>query len=95
MAAVNGLPATWVELPPSLASLSVEEAEALARPRPSSPWWTGFRWDRRGGVGPTKTLFLPQARAQSVPTSRLVLAGTGRNVLALHSRPPSLPTPAN
>ena len=48
-----------------------------------------------GRGGPTKTLFLPQARAQSVPTSRLVLAGTGRNVLALHSRPPSLPTPAN
>ena len=43
-----------------------------------------------GRGGPTKTLFLHQARAQSVST-RLALTRTRREVFALHSRPATLP----
>ena len=94
LAAVNELSAPWVDLPPGTADqLSVEEVEILGLTTVFTVV-DGLSVGLLGRGGPTKTLFLPQARAQSVPTSRLVLAGTRHEVLALHSRPPSLPTPA-
>ena len=90
LAAINELPAPWVDLPPGTADqLSVEEVEILGLTTVFTVV-DGLSVGLLGRGGPSKTLFLTEARAESVPT-RLALTRSRREVLSLHSRPPTLP----
>ena len=89
LAAVNKLPAPWVDLPPGTADqLSMEEVEILGLTTVFTVV-DGLSVGLLGRGGPSKTLFLTEARAESVPT-RLALTRSRREVLSLHSRPPTL-----
>ena len=89
LAAVNGLGAPWVALHHSLLKVSNEEVELLALNQVFTTV-DGLRLGTLGRGAATKTILVPMAGVENVPT-RLALPRTRREVLALHSMPPSLP----